>query len=100
MAERVMARTSRPRNQHDLRGAARDLIVGVDAVSVAADRPTSGRPDNLFVPMSSDGGRRGRNWIGRTKRTSAYTFATLHPAATATVLAVGCALAGLFVRRS
>jgi NAD(P)-dependent dehydrogenase (short-subunit alcohol dehydrogenase family) len=50
------------------------------------DRPTNGRPDNLYLPVSHDGGRRGRNWTGRTLRTSAYTSATLHPRAVAAIV--------------
>ena len=41
--------------------------------------PLEQRPDNLYEPVSHDGGERGRNWKGRTKKTSAYTFAALHP---------------------
>lgn len=37
------------------------------------------RPDNLYAPVAWDGGERGSNWTGRTKRTSAYTMAALHP---------------------
>jgi len=44
------------------------------------DTPVAdGRPDNLYTPVEHDGGERGRNWAGRTKRTSAYTWAALHP---------------------
>src|SRR5687768_2347842 len=49
------------------------------------DKPVGGRPDNLYHPVARDGGERGRNWEGRTKRTSAYTFAALHPGATLAV---------------
>jgi NAD(P)-dependent dehydrogenase (short-subunit alcohol dehydrogenase family) len=46
------------------------------------------RDDNLFTPLQHDGGERGRNWEGRTKGTSLYTRAALHPRA-ATLAAVG-----------
>jgi short chain dehydrogenase len=51
------------------------------------------RRDNLYEPVASDGGERGRTWKGRTKRTSAYTWAALHPRQTAAgVTAVALAL--------
>ena len=53
------------------------------------DLPISGRPDNLFSPLEHDGGERGRNWRGRTKETSAYTFAALHPTV------IGAAVVGM-----
>jgi NAD(P)-dependent dehydrogenase (short-subunit alcohol dehydrogenase family) len=55
------------------------------------DLPTSGRPDNLFSPVTYDGGERGRNWRGRTRETSAYTFAGLHP------VIAGVTIAGIAV---
>jgi NAD(P)-dependent dehydrogenase (short-subunit alcohol dehydrogenase family) len=56
-------------------------------------KATGGRPDNLHSPLDRDGGERGRNWTGRTKETSVYTRAALHPgfAAVALGLAVGAA---------
>jgi NAD(P)-dependent dehydrogenase (short-subunit alcohol dehydrogenase family) len=42
---------------------------------------TSERPSNLHAPLPSDGGARGRNWKGHTRRSSVYTKAVLHPAA-------------------
>lgn len=39
----------------------------------------TGRPDNLFEPVASDGGERGRNWQGHTRESSVYTSAVLHP---------------------
>jgi NAD(P)-dependent dehydrogenase (short-subunit alcohol dehydrogenase family) len=47
------------------------------------------RPANLYAPVAHDGGERGHTWKGRTKGTSALTFAQLHP------LTVVGALAGL-----
>lgn len=43
------------------------------------DRPVHGRPDNLHAPVADDGGERGRNWSGHTRRSSLYTTAMLHP---------------------
>ena len=40
------------------------------------------RPANLYRPVQHDGGERGRNWKGRTKETSALTWAQMRPAAT------------------
>jgi NAD(P)-dependent dehydrogenase (short-subunit alcohol dehydrogenase family) len=40
------------------------------------------RPANLYRPVQYDGGERGRNWKGRTKETSALTWAQMRPAAT------------------
>ena len=40
------------------------------------------RPANLYRPVPHDGGERGRNWKGRTKETSALTWAEMRPAAT------------------
>lgn len=49
---------------------------------VAADRR-----DNLYEPVEHDGGERGRTWNGRTKESSVYTWATLHPERAALALA-------------
>ncbi len=59
---------------------------------------TSDRPANLYAPVASDGGERGRNWTGHTRRSSVYTQAVLHPAAatalfSGVVAAVGVAAA-------
>jgi len=64
-------------------------------------KPVGDRPNNLYDPVEYDGGERGRNWSGRTKPTSVYTAAALHPrVATATVLGAGAALlAGAFALR-
>jgi len=59
--------------------------------SQMTDKPAGDRPDNLYAPVEHDGGERGRNWDGRTKGTSLYTSATLHPEITA-VATVGAAL--------
>ncbi|MGH7501759.1 MAG: SDR family oxidoreductase [Longimicrobiales bacterium] len=53
------------------------------------ERPTDDRPDNLYAPVAFDGGERGRNWTGRTKRTSLYTRAALHPRAAGAVSVLG-----------
>jgi NAD(P)-dependent dehydrogenase (short-subunit alcohol dehydrogenase family) len=54
-----------------------------------------GRRDNLYAPVEHDGGERGRTWTGRTKGTSLYTWAALHPRQAALLAAgVGFALAG------
>jgi hypothetical protein len=55
--------------------------------SQVTDRPVNGRPDNLYAPVPDDGGERGRNWRGHTRRSSAYSRAALHPRATAAVIA-------------
>ena len=47
--------------------------------------PVSGRSDNLYEPVADDGGERGRNWSGHTRKTSLYTRAFLHPKAAALV---------------
>lgn len=43
--------------------------------------PSPGRPANLYRPVAYDGGERGRNWKGRTRETSALTWAQMRPAA-------------------
>jgi short-subunit dehydrogenase len=55
--------------------------------SQGTDRPVDGRPDNLYEPVSADGGERGRNWEGPTRESSVYTRAALRPGATAAILA-------------
>ena len=64
--------------------------------------PTNGRADNLHHPVTDDGGERGRNWAGHTRRSSVYTKAALHPARTAGVvgLLAGAAIAYGVARRS
>jgi NAD(P)-dependent dehydrogenase (short-subunit alcohol dehydrogenase family) len=62
--------------------------------SQLTDKPARGRPDNLYEPLPQDGGERGRNWEGRTRESSVYTRAALHPRA-ATALVAGLALLGL-----
>jgi short-subunit dehydrogenase len=57
--------------------------------SQQTDQPVApGRTDNLYTPVEHDGGERGRNWRGRTKGTSLYTWAVLHPAAATLGIAV------------
>jgi NAD(P)-dependent dehydrogenase (short-subunit alcohol dehydrogenase family) len=55
-----------------------------------------GRRDNLSEPVADDGGERGRNWKGHTRRSSVYTRAMLHPretiVAAAALVAVGAVL--------
>jgi NAD(P)-dependent dehydrogenase (short-subunit alcohol dehydrogenase family) len=62
--------------------------------SQQTDRPLAPeRRDNLYTPVEQDGGERGRNWKGRTKATSLYTMAALHPrAAGAAAVALGLAV--------
>jgi NAD(P)-dependent dehydrogenase (short-subunit alcohol dehydrogenase family) len=62
------------------------------------DTPVNGRPDNLYEPVTHDGGERGRNWSGHTRGSSIYTKAFLHPRATATALAA--LVAGLALARA
>jgi short-subunit dehydrogenase len=62
--------------------------------SQKTQQPYDGRPDNLFSPVASDGGERGRNWQGRTMRRSMYTAAALHSrVAAATLLGAASAFA-------
>jgi NAD(P)-dependent dehydrogenase (short-subunit alcohol dehydrogenase family) len=58
--------------------------------SQSTDKPANGRPDNLYAPVADDGGERGRNWTGHTRKSSVYTSAFLHPYA---ALAAGGVLA-------
>jgi hypothetical protein len=51
------------------------------------DMPANGRPDNLYAPVADDGGERGRNWSGHTRRSSLYTRAVLNPSAAFAVCA-------------
>jgi hypothetical protein len=67
--------------------------------SQRTDKPVNGRADNLYDPVPADGGERGRNWEGRTRESSVYTRAALHPRASAAVIAamalgVGALIAG------
>jgi NAD(P)-dependent dehydrogenase (short-subunit alcohol dehydrogenase family) len=55
--------------------------------SQRTDKPVNGRPDNLYEPVPYDGGERGRNWSGHTRRSSIYSKAALHPRAAAATLA-------------
>jgi hypothetical protein len=69
------------------------------------DKPAGpGRADNLYAPMPRDGGERGRNWEGHTRRSSVYTRAMLHPAAAtglaaATVLGISLLVTGFTPRK-
>lgn len=60
--------------------------------SQKTDQPAGDRPNNLYEPVADDGGERGRNWSGRTKSTSLYTKAALHPGMTAMAAALGVGL--------
>jgi NAD(P)-dependent dehydrogenase (short-subunit alcohol dehydrogenase family) len=59
--------------------------------SQRTDKPVNGRPDNLYMPVSSDGGERGHTWQGHTRESSVYTTMMLRPAR-ALALGVGIAL--------
>ena len=48
--------------------------------------PLNGRADNLHHPVADDGGERGRNWSGHTRRFSLYNKALLHPRASAALM--------------
>jgi NAD(P)-dependent dehydrogenase (short-subunit alcohol dehydrogenase family) len=69
--------------------------------SQKTEQPVGDRPSNLYEPVEYDGGERGRNWSGRTRGTSLYTTAALHPGTTMTVAAVGAGIvaAALLGRR-
>jgi NAD(P)-dependent dehydrogenase (short-subunit alcohol dehydrogenase family) len=65
--------------------------------------PAAGRPDNLYEPVAQDGGERGRNWKGHTRRSSVYTRAFLHPGAAmaiSTGIAAALAVAAAAAARS
>jgi hypothetical protein len=63
--------------------------------------PVDGRADNLYEPVGDDGGERGRNWSGHTRKSSLYTSAFLHPraAATATLLGLAALATGVVLAR-
>src|SRR5262245_33545587 len=61
--------------------------------SQQTDIPVNGRPDNLYEPVAADGGERGRNWRGHTRKSSIFTAAELWPArAAAAAAALLCAV--------
>jgi hypothetical protein len=67
------------------------------------DRPSDGRADNLYAPLDDDGGERGRNWSGHTRKSSLYTSAFLQPqlaAGLAGALALGLTFAAAAARAS
>ena len=68
--------------------------------SQKTSQPVNGRPDNLYHPVAHDGGERGQNWRGHTRRSSLYTQAVMHPRAAAAVVAVALALALPWLQRS
>ena len=55
--------------------------------SQVTNKPLRGRPDNLYQPVLRDGGERGRNWVGHTRKSSVYTRAVLHPGASVAMIA-------------
>jgi hypothetical protein len=62
--------------------------------SQQTDIPANSRPDNLYQPVTHDGGERGHNWSGHTRQTSLYSRAFLHPTASlVAMLAVAMAVA-------
>jgi hypothetical protein len=62
--------------------------------SQKTDQPLAAdRRDNLYEVLEHDGGERGRNWTGRTRSTSLYTKAALHPGRAAATAALGIMLA-------
>jgi NAD(P)-dependent dehydrogenase (short-subunit alcohol dehydrogenase family) len=67
------------------------------------DRPSDGRADNLYAPLDDDGGERGQNWSGHTRKSSLYTSAFLQPqlaAGLAGALALGLTFAAAAARAS
>ena len=68
--------------------------------SQKTDKPSHGRPDNLYSPVADDGGERGRNWTGHTRESSIYTRAALHPRATTTILAAAAMATGMALAAS
>jgi NAD(P)-dependent dehydrogenase (short-subunit alcohol dehydrogenase family) len=63
--------------------------------SQRTNKPTGGRPDNMYEPVADDGGERGQNWNGHTRQSSVYTKAFLHPRIAATVAAAFAASVAL-----
>jgi short-subunit dehydrogenase len=58
-------------------------------------RAAADRPNNLYAPLSDDGGERG-HFQGRVKKWSAYTETVLHPRAAAGLIAgLGVVVAGV-----
>ena len=55
--------------------------------SQATDKPVNNRADNLYGPVSADGGERGTNWEGHTRESSVYTRAALYPRPTTAIVA-------------
>ena len=53
--------------------------------SQLTDTPVGRRRDNLYEPVADDGGERGHNWSGHTRRSSLYTRAFLRPLAAAAI---------------
>jgi short-subunit dehydrogenase len=57
------------------------------------------RPHNLYEPVEEDGGERGRNWQGRTRNSSLYTSASLHPIINAGTMVVLAGMMAVVSRR-
>jgi hypothetical protein len=70
--------------------------------SQRTETPTNGRADNLYHPVADDGGERGHNWSGHTRRSSIYTTAAVQPVRTAAIAGAlaGAAAALAVARRS
>ncbi|HYT66059.1 MAG TPA: SDR family oxidoreductase [Vicinamibacterales bacterium] len=65
-------------------------------------KPAAGRPDNLYAPVPDDGGERGRNWEGHTRKSSIYTALALRPQVAVGLLAgllVGVGSVGIYLKR-
>jgi short-subunit dehydrogenase len=71
--------------------------------SQRTETPADGRPDNLYTPVTEDGGERGRNWTGHTRQRSVYTEAFLRPYTALSLcaaLAFGAGIAGIAFSRA
>ena len=68
--------------------------------SQKTSKPVDGRADNLYQPLAYDGGERGNNWRGHTRRSSLYTQAVMHPRAASAFAAVALALALPWLQRA
>ena len=67
--------------------------------SQQTNRPLHGRADNLYQPLPDDGGERGRNWSGHTRRSSLYTSSMLHPQRVAPIVGALAVILTLAARR-
>jgi NAD(P)-dependent dehydrogenase (short-subunit alcohol dehydrogenase family) len=64
------------------------------------DIAVDGRPDNLYQPVGSDGGERGKTWRGHTRESSAYTSAQLRPLRFAVGAALVVSAVAMLARRA